>query len=112
MVFNMAQVNHLKIANQDEWDAFDEWVHNTPGMCYSENIGVYMWKLVDKGYPLDYVWNNVARWHETTNGQGIHIHFNDPDDNYEMMPYHILEKWRDSESGKWREQLDKFPSEI
>ena len=49
-------------------------------------------------------WYNVEKWHETKSGEGIHIHFNDSDDH---KPYHIIEIWKDSKSGKWREQMEK-----
>ena len=108
IVFKMTQVNkqemEAKWKESEELHAFDDWVYDTPGMSHNENIGMYMWKLVDKGYPLDFVWYNVEKWHETKSGEGIHIHFNDSEDH---KPYHIIENWKNSKSGKWREQMEK-----
>lgn len=116
-VIIMTEVNKTELNNKDsnnkernkfdiDWEvrhAFDEWVRNTPGMSYNEHISMSMWKLVVKGYPLDYVWNNVAKWNETNSGEGIHIHFNDS----ERESLNIIETRRDSRSGKWREQMEE-----
>lgn len=59
------------------WD----WVE-TVETTYNQTIGAYMWKLVDKGYPIEFVWYNVHSWRKTSGG-GVHIQFNELDYTHE-----------------------------